>query len=438
MSQRFADSPNDERRQRSPRARRGFPRREFLRLLDDLQLKLRRLEERIEEKETRSAPAEGRFRALVESLPLPLAHLSALRGDPGEGSDPGEIVDFVCRYVNPAGLEACGRSEAESPVGRRLLAELVVDDADGRGLFEACRDVVESGRPRVVEGQRCRCRQPGSAGDERGGRFDLHLGKVGDAVAVAWHPTARGSHGGPGEAEGEAVGEPSGDERTLILTLAHELKTPLNALVGFSDLLKSEIVGTLNEAQKVQIERIRHSCRHLSSIVETVVSAWAGPSSEERVRSERVNLAGVVREVGDLMQLEVERRDLALEIRGPGAPVEARTDPGKVRQVLINLVSNAVKHARAKVRIALEEDDDGSVRFEVSDDGPGIPEEHREAIFEPYVRLSDADGPSGKAGGRAGLGLAVCTRLAELLGGDVTVDSEVGEGSTFTLRIPRG
>ncbi|HUE76398.1 MAG TPA: chemotaxis protein CheB [Longimicrobiales bacterium] len=219
----------------------------------------------------------------------------------------------------------------------------------------------------------------------------------------------------------------------FLSTMSHELRTPLNAVMGFAELVEMEVAGPTSPKQKAHLERIKKSAWHLVAMVDDILAFSRSESGRESVTMAKADLAQVGRDA--LATIEASMTDPGTELRLSGADsaVPATTDPAKVRQIIINLVGNAIKYAGGPVDVELETNREWA-DFHVRDRGPGIPADELERIFEPFVRLESS--ASGSTGG-TGLGLAISRRFAWLLGGEVTVESVVGEGSSFTLRLPR-
>lgn len=223
----------------------------------------------------------------------------------------------------------------------------------------------------------------------------------------------------------------------FLSTMSHELRTPLNAVIGLTDLMRTEVVGPMNARQKFQLTRIRASAWHLVSLIDEILTYARTEAGSERVRLTEVDVADIARGVVASLdsQASVAGIALHLDVRdAAGPPGLVVTDGGKLRQVLVNLVGNALKYADGgDVTVALDIGAD-EVTVHVRDTGPGIPGAWHERIFEPFVQM---DQSTTRSYGGTGLGLAMSRRLARLLGGDVELDSVPGEGSTFTLRLPR-
>jgi signal transduction histidine kinase len=215
--------------------------------------------------------------------------------------------------------------------------------------------------------------------------------------------------------------------------MSHELRTPLAAIMGYADLLETEVVGPLSDRQKGFMRRIKAGARHLTGIIEEILTFSRLEAGREAVFAEQVDAAVIASDALALVEPQGNQKGLAIRLTPPETPVEAISDAGKLRQILVNLLGNAVKFTDAgEVELRVWADD-GTVSFQIRDTGPGIPPEYLERVFEPFTQV---DGSSTRSKGGTGLGLPVSRRLARLLGGDLEVESAVGEGSCFTLTIP--
>jgi PAS domain S-box-containing protein len=219
----------------------------------------------------------------------------------------------------------------------------------------------------------------------------------------------------------------------FLATMSHELRTPLTGVIGFTDLLESAILGPVNAAQQDALGRIRASSWHLVSIIDEILTLSRAEAGKEEVRRQEADLAEIAREVVQVLERQAGERGLVLTMEGADDPLPVSTDTGKVRQILLNLVGNAVKYTdHGSVTVSIDSGD-GGVDVHVRDTGRGIAEADRERVFEPFTQ---ADSSHTRATGGAGLGLAISRKLARLLGGDVTLKSTLGAGSTFTLHLP--
>jgi PAS domain S-box-containing protein len=218
----------------------------------------------------------------------------------------------------------------------------------------------------------------------------------------------------------------------FLATMSHELRTPLNAMIGYTELLLMGIPESIPPASQLQVQRIARASHHLLSVIDEILTFSRIEAGRETVETEPVEIAELVEEVSAVVEPLAAEKGLRFVAAAPPAdPVS--TDPRKLRQILINLLGNAVKFTE-RGEVALEvEHRPAEVVFRVRDTGAGIAPEDRERIFEPFQQFDP--GRTRQAQG-SGLGLAVSRRLARLLGGDVTVESEVGRGSTFLVRLP--
>jgi signal transduction histidine kinase len=222
----------------------------------------------------------------------------------------------------------------------------------------------------------------------------------------------------------------------FLAVMSHELRTPLNAIIGYGSLLRDGIPDPATSGQRQQIERIGASARHLLALIDEVLTLSRLELGRERVTPTSIVVATLVEEAAAMMEPEARRKGLALTLGLPDADLSMTTDAGKLRQALVNLIGNAVKftdHGAVSVRAHVERDGEALV-FEVEDTGIGISDEHLPRVFEAFWQVDQA--PTRRVGG-TGLGLHVTRRLVRLLGGDVTAQSTLGEGSCFIIRVPR-
>ena len=221
----------------------------------------------------------------------------------------------------------------------------------------------------------------------------------------------------------------------FLASMSHELRTPLSAMIGYSELLSSEISGPLSATQHDHVSRLQLCARHLLGIVEEILSFARIDAGREEVRVEEVDIVGLTEEAVAVLMPSAEKKGLALTVELPTCPVVVTTDAVKLRQVLINLLGNAVKFTdQGAVNLSLVCPEGAStVEFRIEDTGPGIAAEDLTRIFEAFTQV---DQSRKRAKGGTGLGLPVSRHLAEMLGGVVSVDSHVGVGSVFSLILP--
>lgn len=219
----------------------------------------------------------------------------------------------------------------------------------------------------------------------------------------------------------------------FLATMSHELRTPLNALIGYVDLLLAGIPEPIPALARAQVQRMRGASRHLLQLIEEILSFSRLEAGREIAEVELVNLEELLGEVNAIIEPLAAAKRVRFSLPAQSERESIETDPRKLRQILINVLGNAVKFtADGEVHLALEVVED-RICFRIRDTGLGIAPEDQEAIFEPFRQLDDRK-TRGAEG--TGLGLAVSRRLALLLGGELTVESEVGKGSTFLLRLP--
>jgi signal transduction histidine kinase len=232
--------------------------------------------------------------------------------------------------------------------------------------------------------------------------------------------------------EAEAASRAKSD---FVATVSHELRTPLNAIIGYTSLLVEGIPDAVTEKQQAQLRRIDASARHLLELIDEVLTLSRLEARRESVSAREIVVADALDQTVDMVQAMATARKLQIDVRRPSPDLKIETDPGKLRQILINLLTNAVKFTdEGMVSVSAEQDGDGTVAFRVTDTGIGIAAEHQDQIFESFWQVQQTT--TRRVGG-AGLGLNVARQLARLLGGELRVESVVGKGSTFTLRLPK-
>jgi len=214
--------------------------------------------------------------------------------------------------------------------------------------------------------------------------------------------------------------------------MSHELRTPINAVLGYNDLLLAGVYGELTAQQQTSVERSQRAVRHLLHLVNDVLDLSKIEAGKMELAWEPVSVLPLVQDLFATLQPLAAEHGSELRLEGrEAAGIEIVTDPRRVQQILLNLISNALKFGRGRpVEVRCDATAD-EVTIEVVDQGVGIAAEELERIFEEFIQL-----PNANAGG-TGLGLPISQRLARLLGGRLEVESEPGTGSTFRLRLPR-
>jgi PAS domain S-box-containing protein len=220
----------------------------------------------------------------------------------------------------------------------------------------------------------------------------------------------------------------------FLATMSHELRTPLNAIAGYIDLLEMEIRGPVTPEQRQDLMRIKRSQQTLLRLIDDVLSFAKLEAGRLEYRYEAVNLDEFLRTLEAFIAPRLHEKGLTYSLDDGQADVVVELDRAKVEQILLNLLSNAVKFTDAGA-IRLRGFVDGDfVHIDVSDTGRGIPPEQIETIFEPFVQGERAFTRRTEG---TGLGLSISRQLARAMGGDVSVESKLREGSTFTLDLPR-
>jgi signal transduction histidine kinase len=220
----------------------------------------------------------------------------------------------------------------------------------------------------------------------------------------------------------------------FLATMSHELRTPLNAIVGYLELLELGLHGPLTDAQREDLARIRRSEETLHRLVEDVLNFARLEAGKVDYRYEEVALDHFLASLEGFIAPRLVRKRLDYRVDSAGAGVTIAVDRDKVEQIMLNLLSNAVKftdHGRIDVRCAI---DDRHVRLAVADTGRGIAPALIESIFEPFAQGERSLTRSVEG---TGLGLSISRQLARAMGGDITVESVVGKGSTFVVELPR-
>jgi PAS domain S-box-containing protein len=220
----------------------------------------------------------------------------------------------------------------------------------------------------------------------------------------------------------------------FMATMSHELRTPLNAIIGYADLLDMGVPGTLPGDARQYVQRIRLAATHQKQLIEDVLMFNRLEAGQEHAEPRMVNIGELVNELTAVISPLAEARGLRLELPRGSHPEQVHADARKLRQILVNLLGNAVKFTQEGTVSLRVEETGNTVRFEVGDTGIGLHEDQLEVAFDPFWQ---ADRSLTRTSEGSGLGLAISRRFARSLGGDIVVSSEPGQGSTFTLVLPR-
>jgi len=220
----------------------------------------------------------------------------------------------------------------------------------------------------------------------------------------------------------------------FLAVMSHELRTPLNAIAGYVELLTMGTQGSLNAEQKESLARVQHNERHLLSLINDVLSFARIEAGRVDPRPVALRVTDAIDDVEPLIQPDLLRKQLSLERKGPEDSVSVHADPEKLRQILLNLLGNAVKFTEPGGRISIgAEGVDGRVRIWVQDSGIGIPPDQMAKVFEAFFQV---DRGTKRRYPGVGLGLTIARELARAMHGDVTIESSVGVGTKATVELP--
>jgi PAS domain S-box-containing protein len=219
----------------------------------------------------------------------------------------------------------------------------------------------------------------------------------------------------------------------FLATMSHELRTPLNAMIGYTDLLLLGIPEPLAKSAEEYVKRVALSSRHLLQLIEEILAFSRLEAGRETVVLELVSLSELVSEAEAIIEPLAAEKGLSFRVDAPPEPLQLRTDPRKVRQILVNLLGNAIKFTEAGEVAFTAHVKATQIVLTVSDTGMGIEPEHLSAVFEPFWQVQQT---TTRTASGTGLGLSVTQRLVNLLGGSIAVESTPGAGTVFTVCLP--
>lgn len=365
---------------------------------------------------------------------------------------------LVIRYLNPAFRRLLGM---EGDLALGLPFENVLSAPAARRIAVLLRRVYRTGS--ALCDVEMRLREGGASGDARkiaGGSWQLTAwrlpaergGPTGIALLVR-----DGSAAGEGRGRQQAMAELREINQRLLVaslrelelteraeaaneaksaflaTMSHELRTPLTAILGYEELLAEGVTGPMTEVQQKHLSRIKLGAEHLLTLIDGILTLARLDANREAVRIEPVAADRLLDEARTLVAPLASSKQLKFTVQRSESPLVVDTDHTKVRQILVNVVGNAVKFTeRGEIMLGARAEGDSAV-FTVRDTGIGVAKEHLEHIFDSFWQVEQT---TTRTVGGSGLGLSVSRRLARLLGGDLTVQSTPGMGSEFTLRLP--
>jgi signal transduction histidine kinase len=216
--------------------------------------------------------------------------------------------------------------------------------------------------------------------------------------------------------------------------MSHELRTPLNAIGGYVEIMELGVRGPVTPEQLTDLGRIKRSQRHLLSVIENVLGYLKLGSGRVAYEIGDVCVDDVVSSVEEITKPLIDSKGLRYRRQAPATSLVARGDHAKVRQIVLNLFSNAIKFTPEGGQVDVEcNTAESEIRIRVSDTGIGIPADHLHSVFEPFMQLTS---PLARRSGGTGLGLSISRDFARGMGGQLLVESEPGRGSAFTLVLP--
>jgi PAS domain S-box-containing protein len=367
-------------------------------------------------REAELARVEANLRAVFEST-----------GDPIWSVDrEGRLVTFNTAFALLLEVITEKAPEAGAPMAEIMSAEAAewFRGCYARALqgsrFSATREENVDGEPRIF--------------DMFFNPIESSEGGIGGVVVFARDATRRHRVEAALRRAKRDAEEASDTKSHFLASMSHELRTPLNSIIGFSNILLRK-AEALPEKERGFLERILANGKHLLSLINEILDLSKIEAGHMELQLERVELPALVEETVGQLEAQVAGRPVELRWEVEGTPEAVRTDGARLKQVIINLVGNALKFTESgEVRVRVETASDGRTpaRIRVRDTGIGIPEDRIEAIFQAFEQ---ADGGTARRFGGTGLGLAISRSLCTLMGYELRVESEVGKGSDFIIEM---
>jgi PAS domain S-box-containing protein len=333
--------------------------------------------------------------------------------------------DGYITYANPYWYDYTGLPERKT-LGHEWMDAIHPDDREE--AVHGWEEAVREGRDHEVElrlrgkdDRYCWFLLRGRPGRDETGKFNAWLGI---AIDIEQRKQAEEEAWAASQAKSE-----------FLASMSHELRTPLNAIGGYAELLAMGVRGALNADQAQDIARIRRSQQHLLTLITDVLNFAKVDAGQSEYHITAVPVDEALHDTESMIAPQILQKGLKYSFKGAGRTAAVLADPEKMQQIVLNLLSNAVKFTDAGGTITLSSEFSGNcVEIHVADTGAGIAPEKVEKIFDPFVQ---AERRLNQPVQGVGLGLAISKDLARAMHGDVTVESVLGEGSTFTLSLPR-
>ena len=341
-------------------------------------------------------------------------------------TDPHGNID----YVNPKFVEVCGYTQDEvRGLNPRFLKSGLTPDSVYADLWQT---IAAGG---TWEGDLQNRKKNGELYWERASISPIRSpdGTILNYLAVKEDITARKAAEDALVAAMQAA-EDANQAKTVFLShMSHELRTPLTAVLGYTEMMSSELAGPLPAHNAEFVAAIADSGLHLLSIIDEVLDISRIELGSYRITAAAADLNGVVRECVGMLRPQCAAKDIELCLEEAGE-MPLVTDARAIRQILINLLGNAVKYTEAGGRISVTLGRAGAdFQITIADTGHGIPSDKLAHVFEPFQRVDPLRADPARG---VGLGLAICRRITDLLGGDISIASEPGQGTTVTLTLP--
>jgi PAS domain S-box-containing protein len=367
--------------------------------------------------------SEARYRDLVDRCPALVCEMTP---------------DGRTLYVNKAVTTLLGYEPDE------LLGKLWWDEVVPRSARQAARQLAASVRRRDVTGKELPVRSKGgnvkyllwTTANRYGDDGSLQM-VVAFGIDITERKRAEEAQRQLDEAQvARAEAEAANKAKTEFLAvMSHELRTPLNAIGGYAELIEMGLRGPVTQAQLEDLRKIRRSQRHLLGLINDIMNFARIETGHVSLSFDNVSVNETLAVLDALTEPQVAAKGIHFEHGRCDPTLTVWADKEKMRQILINLVSNAIKFTPSGGSIRMDcVQVDGTVEFHVVDTGRGIPKDKLEAIFEPFIQVNRQFTREQEG---VGLGLSISRDLARMMNGDLTAQSVEGEGSTFTLTLPR-